>query len=336
MTRAPSATLLAAIEQRYGAGRHYATAYLDYWSRHGHRGEAPATLDDILSQPAPASAWFEHAMTANQRGREFAALVHQRSNGRPGRFLDAACGFGERLVALAELGWDVTGVDVDLEHVRLAQANCRDRGLADAVHHRRALDAVAGDRGSFDVVAVCDGAERLADGNGVQPVVDLCRRGGSAIFEIGNALSLNSVRADRDFGLFGLSLLDATPAAAYRRTILGSAGDVPPAVALDDFCASLAKCGCRASPVDSPVHPPAPLREAPTRIAALRASFDTYRHDVAPRLPVAVNAAVELALSRYLKTLLEDWKTLRKNPIGTKSFVGKYLADVWTVVGVHD
>jgi len=76
--------------------------------------------------------------------RQVESLMRERLGG-PGRVLDIGCGGGQFMLALEELGWSVSGVDINPRAVALA----RERGLdvrlgtiADAVRPRDGFDAV--------------------------------------------------------------------------------------------------------------------------------------------------------------------------------------------------
>ena len=93
------------------------------------------------------------------RGSEVGApesFLLSRMAGRPrGRVLDVACGDGRQALALAELGFEVTGVDLsDVGLARLRRA-ADHRGLSVALHQ---LDLDGGEGvlelGSFDAVVI--------------------------------------------------------------------------------------------------------------------------------------------------------------------------------------
>ena len=71
----------------------------------------------------------------------------------PGRALDVGCGAGGLLLALAQAGWDVTGVDVADKAIRAAKAVFAERGLGAALH---AGDAASwAPPTSYDLVTNC-------------------------------------------------------------------------------------------------------------------------------------------------------------------------------------
>ena len=78
-------------------------------------------------------------------------------NFRPGgRLLDVGCGAGKSLQAMADLGWDATGVDVSAAAVEA----CRERGL-NVIHSD--LAGAAFPEASFDVVTMRHSLEHTHD-----------------------------------------------------------------------------------------------------------------------------------------------------------------------------
>jgi SAM-dependent methyltransferase len=70
------------------------------------------------------SPWYDHIFPVDPQAVRFLA-----ARARPGaRLLDLACGTGGQALALARLGFAVTGVDLDQAMIRLARAKARAEG----------------------------------------------------------------------------------------------------------------------------------------------------------------------------------------------------------------
>ena len=168
---------------------------------------------------------FEYAVTANARGRAAAGrLAGLVQGGRrrgllrraPPRVLDVGCAYGGFLVAFAELGAKVTGIEKDERYVRLAGLNLREHGLDGEVVHGDAAVARAGFRGRFDLVIandVLEHVERLDDF--LENIAAWLSPGGTAYFEIPNGSWPPYVGKDGHHQLFGLTLLDFAEAGRY-------------------------------------------------------------------------------------------------------------------------
>ncbi len=103
---------------------------------------------------------------AAHRAARVSRWLEAAGDGRsPGTVLDAGCGIGGDLVALARSGVVAAGVDLDPLRVAVAEANLRDLGLPGAV---QVADATTLDLSPFGVV-FSDPARRTAKGRTFDP-----------------------------------------------------------------------------------------------------------------------------------------------------------------------
>jgi SAM-dependent methyltransferase len=65
--------------------------------------------------------WYDRELADSELGRSARAVVLRLLGDGPGRLLDVGCGGGSHAAAVAERGWDVTGVDVSEDQLRLAR-----------------------------------------------------------------------------------------------------------------------------------------------------------------------------------------------------------------------
>lgn len=148
------------VVARYGVGRRFASAYL---MRYEHPESLPtpdplSSLDAFLSLPAPYPDYFEYALAANKRGETTAEWLLRYLPVGARRVLDINCGMGGLLVAFAQRGFDVFGIDTDAENVRLARANTHDIGVLNAVMRGDMHDARFVARlGTFDLITMFGG-----------------------------------------------------------------------------------------------------------------------------------------------------------------------------------
>jgi 2-polyprenyl-3-methyl-5-hydroxy-6-metoxy-1,4-benzoquinol methylase len=168
---------------------------------------------------------FEYAVTANERGRAAAerlsGLLQRgrrrgvlRSN-RP-RVLDVGCAYGGFLVAFAERGAQVTGIELDERYVRLAGLNLRERGLDGEVVQGDAVAKHPKFAGRFELIIANDVVEhvRLLD-DFLENISGWLAPGGVAYFEIPNGAFPLYVGSDGHHQLFGITLLDFAEASRY-------------------------------------------------------------------------------------------------------------------------
>jgi 2-polyprenyl-3-methyl-5-hydroxy-6-metoxy-1,4-benzoquinol methylase len=167
---------------------------------------------------------FEYAVTANERGRRSADRILKAAPlASPGRWLrrrprvlDVGCAYGGFLVAFAERGARVTGIELDRRYLELALVNLREQGVdahlvqGDATHPR------PGFRGRFDLVVANDVIEHVISLEGfLSNIRDWLAPGGTAYLEIPNGAQPHFVIADGHYGLFGITLLDFEHAREY-------------------------------------------------------------------------------------------------------------------------
>jgi len=87
--------------------------------------------------------WYDAEFADTDSGRAARAIALRLLGDGPGRLLDVGCGGGSHAVAFSAAGWDVVGVDVSEDQLRLA----RERGVAAA---RADAGALPFDAESFD------------------------------------------------------------------------------------------------------------------------------------------------------------------------------------------
>jgi tellurite methyltransferase len=96
----------------------------------------------------------------------------------PGRALDLACGSGGNVLALAERGWDVTGIDVSPVGLRVVQREARRRGLGVTLVAAD-LDQYPLPHDRYDVVCVFRFLERAL----MPAIAAALRPGGTLLYE---------------------------------------------------------------------------------------------------------------------------------------------------------
>ena len=133
-------------------------------------------------------------------------------------YLDIGCAYGGFLVAFAEQGARVTGIDIDPGLLALARHNLADRQvdapllLGDATN----LVALSEFRASVDVATCNDVIEHVVDPRAlVETIAQLLAPGGLCYLEIPNAWLPRFVLRDGHFQLFGITLLSTEGAGRY-------------------------------------------------------------------------------------------------------------------------
>jgi 2-polyprenyl-3-methyl-5-hydroxy-6-metoxy-1,4-benzoquinol methylase/GT2 family glycosyltransferase len=162
--------------------------------------------------------YFEFAITCNERGRLAANLLQRYTTLQGKQYLDVGCAYGGFLVAFAEQGAHVTGMDIDESLLRLARTNLQDNQLdvslvlADATRPEQLKEFY--DR--VDLITCNDVIEHVEDPQLLlSNLAATLRADGLAYFEIPNSHTPRHVLSDGHYQLFGITLLDYPDARNY-------------------------------------------------------------------------------------------------------------------------
>lgn len=323
--------LIAAARKRYAVGEGFARAYLEYWFR--ARARVYDGLEEILEAPDPYPTWFEYGMSGILRGDGVLALLRHRLDDLPGRrYLDVGCGLGGSLIAFSRAGFEVTGIEVDVERLRLAEANCRDLGLIERVHLASIMDRERiASLGRFDVITMIDVIEHVDDAErAVRHVLELLAPGGVLLMQIPNQDALDAVARDGHFNLFGITQLARGDAERLHQLLFEFPYDVGDYHPLRRYRAWLEEGGCRVERIrEAAAHPR--LREIPRGLRLLLASWWTQRARWRP-VPWSMRLRVGGHVLSFLGVFAFQLGGLAVGVQTADQITERYLTAVWTLV----
>jgi 2-polyprenyl-3-methyl-5-hydroxy-6-metoxy-1,4-benzoquinol methylase len=162
--------------------------------------------------------YFEFSLSANERGRQLAALLGQHTSLEGRHVLDVGCASGGFLIAFGEAGAQPVGLDLNPLLLALAKANFKDAGAEYPVYQRDVTDPaqVAEFREAFDVVTCNDVLEHVRDpATAIRNIASVLKPGGLAYFEIPNRDAASAVESDGHYQMFGITQLSRNEAEAY-------------------------------------------------------------------------------------------------------------------------
>lgn len=84
---------------------------------------------EAVFEPDDYLYFYKDALTEEQTKREIEFLVKELELDKSIKILDLACGHGRHANRLAELGYSVTGVDVNQGFLEIAKKDAKDKGL---------------------------------------------------------------------------------------------------------------------------------------------------------------------------------------------------------------
>jgi 2-polyprenyl-3-methyl-5-hydroxy-6-metoxy-1,4-benzoquinol methylase len=238
-TRSPSAASTSGFASSAGAGggRRVAGRFANHRRPDNSRFHA-ALADHFASvETDPALAmWFEFAVTANDRGRRLVELIARRRPLQGARVLDIGCAYGGMVVAFAERGCQVTGIDINESLLQLGQANLADQRVSAPLLSRDASAPAPDFVAAFDLIVANDVIEHVADLDSFLDNLALwLRPAACAYLEIPNGKAVEAVLSDGQHALFGITLLDYPDAAAYLRAARGSEYDTYHYLRLEEY-----------------------------------------------------------------------------------------------------
>ena len=171
-----------------------------------------------ISENPCLEMYFEYAISTNERGRQVVELIKRFVNLAGRNYMDVGCAYGGFLVAFAEAGATVTGVDTDSQLLELARHNLLDNHISGRLLMRDTTktEDLREFHGSLDIVTCNDVIEHVADPLAlVKNVSAILRSDGFAYFEIPNRFYPRFVLEDGHYKLFGITLLDFPEAEQY-------------------------------------------------------------------------------------------------------------------------
>ena len=273
--------------------------------------------------------YFEFAITCNARGREVAELLRNHTELLGKRCLDVGCAYGGFLVAFAEQGAKVTGIDLDESLLRLARTNLQDNKidvplfLADATRAEQLKEF--SDR--LDLITCNDVIEHVEDPQLLLAnLAAMLHSDGLVYLEIPNSRTPGHIRRDGHYQLFGITLLDYPEARDYYSL---HAPGVPYGVrhylTLDQYADLFASAGLEIEILESN-YQSVDLATALNELKTLRSESSAGLSSV----PASVRPRVEERLADYLREVENCARTTESE---RRDFLLRYAMGFWRVLG---
>lgn len=298
---------------------------------HGHARFFDALCNHLgtLRDDPCLPMYFEFAITCNERGRQCARMLAAHVSLRGARYLDVGCAYAGFLVAFAEQGAEVAGIDLDAQLLALAGHNLHDHGLPVTPLRLDITSAadMAGFAAAQDLVTCSDVIEHVNDpAAAIRNLAAMLRPGGLVYLEIPNRRYPPFVASDGHFQLFGITLLEREEAEAYYQIIHpGRTYTVGHYLDLEEYDRLFAASGLRLDLM------PETLKGV--TLDGTRAALATLGSGSAAGLatvPEALRARVGAATSAYLA---EAESCPRETPAERDRFLARYGPAFWRILG---
>jgi 2-polyprenyl-3-methyl-5-hydroxy-6-metoxy-1,4-benzoquinol methylase len=170
-----------------------------------------------------AQVWRDYALRDIQRGREIVRRLQSWKPLQGKRALDVGCGYGGMLIAMAEQGAEVTGVEIDPERARMGRLRLDELGLHASLHESDICSpGMAARLGMFDVISCQDVLEHVMDPTEmIRTVSSLLRPGGVIYIQVPNKWGVQQLMADHHYALTGITALSRNQAIEYWKLATG-------------------------------------------------------------------------------------------------------------------
>jgi 2-polyprenyl-3-methyl-5-hydroxy-6-metoxy-1,4-benzoquinol methylase len=309
----PSSPTLHTVCNWYGIHPKFAHAVLETFAgadydRNFH------DIHKLLDRYEPLRIQLEYAFSTNGRGRTLIHLLTgwgaplEQDGQSPKTYLDIGCAYGGFMIAFANHGYDVAGIELSGDlYGRLGQLNLEASGCqADMwIGDFLSDDIVTGEE-KYDLITCNDVIEHVSDPAAcIHKICRLLKPGGAAYVASPNKLSIPNVQSDVHFQCFGLTLLDYFRARAAHAMYTGSPNyEVSDFYEPEWYVNTAKSAGTEAEIVydDSAI-----ASDAPTAIAMLYASFAEWTKSGSRKLDALMRHEITLELAKYSARMFQEY-----------------------------
>jgi 2-polyprenyl-3-methyl-5-hydroxy-6-metoxy-1,4-benzoquinol methylase len=183
---------------------------------------AVASYYERIADLPVVEMYFTYALSTNERGRVVAELTERHKSIAGCSYLDIGCAYAGFLVAFAERGAKVMGIEIDASLIDLGKENLAAAGLDSIILQKDAtrIEQLVELINRFDIITCNDVIEHVDNPAAlVENISLMLRRGGAAYLEIPNRNHPRFVLEDGHYMLFGITLLDLPEAELYYKTL---------------------------------------------------------------------------------------------------------------------
>jgi SAM-dependent methyltransferase len=289
--------------------------------------------------------YFDFAMSTNLRGRDIVKfllpyvkkshfnLPYTKQN--RGRYLDVGCAYGGFLIAFAEQGFDVLGIEIEPNFANYGIINCKEYKLNDKVIIGDFLNVDEVKLGKFDLITCNDVIEHVKNPETtLRKLANLLNPGGVLFLEIPNRHCIKFVEKDGHFSLFGITLLQRNIADAYIRSIAGNLdylNQMGEYYDLGYYEDMLSRLGLTVE-VHSR-HTIGNIDDVPTLLNSLSNEFTLFYNHQRRNIDYFLGETLVDKYLEYLSNVTLDYCKARSSG-GMDIFKKKYLASFWSIIAV--
>ena len=254
------------------------------------------------------------------------------------KILDVGCAYGGFLVAAKEAGARrVVGVDIDRKLLDLAQLQLDDHHMSGELAIEDITSEGVSDRwGTFDIVLCNDVIEHVTDPlRCAENLASVMKKGGKVFLEIPNGSSVDFMRKDGHYGLFGLTLLGRSEAERWWRLNYHDDYGVEHYAPLSYYLGIFSVAGVSLRLLTTVENHDKRMSEISETFDRLEEELASLERAEAPELVEAIRrrGGEEITRFRQLRTRLEGSAIAAERAILADEIFSTYGMTFWTLEG---
>ena len=282
--------------------------------------------------------WIDFTLSSVERGRQAVAWMGGAEVFAGRKILDVGCAYGGFLVAAKEAGARrVVGVDIDRKLLDLAQLQLDDHHMSGELAIEDITSEGVSDRwGTFDIVLCNDVIEHVTDPlRCAENLASVMKRGGKVFLEIPNGSSVDFMRKDGHYGLFGLTLLGRSEAERWWRLNYHDDYGVEHYAPLSYYLGIFSVAGVSLRLLTTVENHDKRMSEISETFDRLEEELASLERAEAPELVEAIRrrGGEEITRFRQLRTRLEGSAIAAERAILADEIFSTYGMTFWTLEG---
>ena len=308
----------------------------------GHAFKAAALnrygVDTDRVEDPTVQMWIDFTLSSVERGRQAVASMGGTEVFAGRKVLDVGCAYGGFLVAAKEAGARrVVGVDIDQNLIDLASLQLDDHHMSGELAVEDITSEGVADRwGTFDIVLCNDVIEHVTDPHRcAQNLASVMKRGGKVFLEIPNGTSVDFMRRDGHYGLFGLTLLGRSEAERWWRLSYRDVYGVEHYAPLSYYLGIFSAAGISLRLQTKVENPEKRMEEISETFDRLEEELASLEKAEAPELVEAIRrrGGEEIGRFRQLRARMELSDVAAERSILIDQILSTYGMTFWTLEG---
>ncbi len=279
--------------------------------------------------------YTRYTLSTNQRARTVFTQVSRFKQGKISRHLDIGCGYGGILKVFASNGAKSVGIEIGEQLIKYSKLNSEKLNVT--VIHKSIEDVDPASLGSFDVITCTEVIEHVANPEWlIETASKMLAPDGILYFTIPNGRSIDFVKKDGHFLLFGICLLTREEAKNYKFHLTGTddSYDHMGEYYRYNYYSALFKKNSVNSILFNNDNDFGKLTTiVPGKINQLSLAYNDWLQK-SENLPYFTRQQVISSYTRYMSEMYASYSGAMDGRLDVSDFLRDYVTDFWTIIGV--